>query len=142
MRAEPQAGPPLAPHCPGCPAPKTFPVRKSVSALNREHRGGGGRSVSLFFVSRVLGMGCRPLLGAGVSDRTALSISMHTLPASPLVQTCIVQTADLVHLPYERQRAGDIQDTQVREGVTYSCSREASPLNACLSIAWISFLYR
>lgn len=29
-----------------------------------------------------------------------------------------------------------------RELVTYSCSRETSPLNACLSIDWISFLYK
>lgn len=28
------------------------------------------------------------------------------------------------------------------EEVTYSCSRETSPLNACLSIDWISFLYK
>lgn len=29
-----------------------------------------------------------------------------------------------------------------QERGTYSCSREASPLNACLSIDWISFLYK
>lgn len=30
----------------------------------------------------------------------------------------------------------------MRKLVTYSCSRETSPLNACLSIDWISFLYK
>lgn len=31
---------------------------------------------------------------------------------------------------------------KTRKLVTYSCSRETSPLNACLSIDWISFLYK
>ena len=37
---------------------------------------------------------------------------------------------------------GQVKSKIPRAGGTYSCSREASPLKACRSIAWISFLYR
>lgn len=68
--------------------------------------------------------GKRPLL---------LLLVMHILPAPREVQTCIMQS---VICPYGGQEG------RWQEGDTYSCSREASPLNACLSIDWISFLYK
>lgn len=37
---------------------------------------------------------------------------------------------------------GTMEMTAQKRKGTYSCSREASPLNACLSIDWISFLYK
>lgn len=57
----------------------------------------------------------RALVGPGLRQNCSF-YRMHALPTSPLVQACIVQTADLVHRPYKRQGAGGIPDSHVRGG--------------------------
>lgn len=42
----------------------------------------------------------------------------------------------------EKEQQVEQTEKVTRKLVTYSCSRETSPLNACLSIDWISFLYK
>ena len=85
--------------------------------------------------------GCPDGWGQKEGGTTALS-SACTQPYAPGHRhaSCKQQTRPI--FPCKRQRAGEIQDTAEQRRGTYSCSREASPLNACLSIDWISFLYR
>lgn len=77
-------------------------------------------------------------VGAGGGGHRGSVVCMQPCVPPHRHASCRQQTGPALRARGE----GQVKSKTPRAGGTYSCSREASPLKACRSIAWISFLYR
>lgn len=104
-------------------------------------RRGRGQPVSLALVWERRAQGATQMpgwAGAGGGGPTALWSACSARAPPHRHASCRQQTGPALRARGE----GQVKSKTPRAGGTYSCSREASPLKACRSIAWISFLYR
>lgn len=110
---------------------KTSSCSDLFARLSRP-RSGRGQLVSLALVWE------RRAQGASGGSTAALWSACNTRVPPHRHASCRQQTGPALRARGE----GQVKSKTPRAGGTYSCSREASPLKACRSIAWISFLYR
>lgn len=137
----------LVPHCPGYSSPKTFPRSQVCLCFTSgaPWRWGPLSLTVLWVTDARHGLPSAETSAVhsgveGVGQSRSFLWHAHT-PYVPVSTNMHRANSRLSSSSYKRQRGG-IQDSRGRETGTYSCSRGASPLNACLSIDWISFLYR